>query len=1113
MSKKQLFKSKNMLKNLAFKTTLALSIPLCTMLAEDDGFYMGIGYQIGGTQQQINNKGRTLRNNIIQDFRNIGSGMAGNNGILAFTSNTLFSTLSSMVESGYSSYWVPVGNIGTISQAAQKRFDNDKNLYNTQGLQLLLNGLLSRAGSINFKLAHSYKPAVSILKNLQTQFGQAVVGGVNILNTLNSINVGVTPESLESLLGEMREFVGALGSEIPNSLQESLGSIYYSSISTFANSSLGKNFFETAFKGTGYTSTDFINAINSVISNSQESIKQDEKDVANFCSKQANCKLTTEKNPLVTNIINQQTIEALSKLGKMMQYLNFSNNNALLEDLKKGAQSNPLAVQNFVNSLSGLGQITQQSLDSSILNPLMIALHDLYLYLGVGGINGNTTTQTDSKGYYTAVSSGSGASSQNILEHALDSTGYYNPSTYDLNSTIPSFNIQSLVAGVDVLLNNSEIKKVLEGINVPIPGKDGGASSTETLLQRVQNVVNTIDTLYSGALSTFESKLKNATFSPYEKIVGTNIVNGGLWGQGNQGMYITQGQQLKNSLDSNEQTIQGLQDLFGTSQVTLNGNNAVSMLSGSKIDLKGGNNQSISLQGLIADLRDVLNPTSIRSDIQKQQGTIDNLKGTIDNLKGTIDNPSTQEKLKQQAQQQLEQAQQQLEQAQQQLQYDNTELPKAIKIGLRKNTELQSLFGNNGSGLTSILQNLYDTISNNNTNLGSGVEVVENSGGSGKNVLVTSMSQLAEVIIQNFGYQVKSGNVIQGSNGNTFSWTTINQECQETNGCNLSSGIQAQQLKLALNSVSAIISSLPASGVGDLSEMKNLISQIQQVGANITDKNTLDSLESASNGLLNGIQGQSDVVRDLLNVIFSKTSSVQSFAQNLKELLGGNLPKDEQAIKEYLSQYSQQLDQLGSLVKRYDEPYLPQFISGKSSQHGVSNGLGVQIGYKQFFGRTRNVGLRYYGFFDYGYTQLGNFNNIVRANIFTYGVGTDVLWNVFRRTFLDKALNMGFYGGIQLAGNTWDSSLYHQIKTTFDNPKHLNPTNFQFFFNLGLRANFARATHYRFLQFKNHAQIIQHGVEFGMKIPVINQAYLRSAGADVTYRRLYIFYVNYNIGF
>ncbi len=246
--------------------------------------------------------------------------------------------------------------------------------------------------------------------------------------------------------------------------------------------------------------------------------------------------------------------------------------------------------------------------------------------------------------------------------------------------------------------------------------------------------------------------------------------------------------------------------------------------------------------------------------------------------------------------------------------------------------------------------------------------------------------------------------------------------------------------------------------------------------------------------------------------LFNDTSAAKlgQIAESLNKSggAGSMLQKDVKTISDRIATYQENLKQLGGMLKNYDEPYLPQFGPGKSSQHGVINGFGIQMGYKQFFGNKRNIGLRYYAFFDYGFTQLGSLSSAVKANIFTYGAGTDFLWNIFRRVFSDQSLNVGVFGGIQIAGNTWDSSLRGQIENSFK--EYPTPTNFQFLFNLGLRAHFASTMHRRFL---SASQSIQHGMEFGVKIPAINQRYLRANGADVDYRRLYAFYINYTIGF
>ncbi len=269
--------------------------------------------------------------------------------------------------------------------------------------------------------------------------------------------------------------------------------------------------------------------------------------------------------------------------------------------------------------------------------------------------------------------------------------------------------------------------------------------------------------------------------------------------------------------------------------------------------------------------------------------------------------------------------------------------------------------------------------------------------------------------------------------------------------------------------------------------------------------NTLTRVNLDSNSVfLKGLLAQMQLFND------TSSAKLNQIAESLNNSggAGSMLQKDVKTIQDRIATYQENLKQLGGMLNNYDEPYLPQFGPGKSSQHGVINGFGIQMGYKQFFGRKRNIGLRYYAFFDYGFTQLGSLSSAVKANIFTYGAGTDFLWNIFRRVFSDQSLTVGVFGGIQIAGNTWDSSLRNQIEDSFK--EYPTPTNFQFLFNLGLRAHFASTMHRRFL---SASQSIQHGMEFGVKIPAINQRYLKANGADVDYRRLYAFYINYTIGF
>ncbi|MGL2393460.1 SabA family sialic acid-binding adhesin, partial [Helicobacter pylori] len=127
------------------------------------------------------------------------------------------------------------------------------------------------------------------------------------------------------------------------------------------------------------------------------------------------------------------------------------------------------------------------------------------------------------------------------------------------------------------------------------------------------------------------------------------------------------------------------------------------------------------------------------------------------------------------------------------------------------------------------------------------------------------------------------------------------------------------------------------------------------------------------------------------------------------------------------------------------------------NNNGAMNGIGVQAGYKQFFGKKRNWGLRYYGFFDYNHAFIKSsfFNSA--SDVWTYGVGMDALYNFINdknTNFLGKnnKLSVGLFGGFALAGTSWLNS--QQVNLTMMNGiynANVSTSNFQFLFDLGLR--------------------------------------------------------------
>ncbi|QEF31722.1 outer membrane protein [Helicobacter pylori] len=344
-----------------------------------------------------------------------------------------------------------------------------------------------------------------------------------------------------------------------------------------------------------------------------------------------------------------------------------------------------------------------------------------------------------------------------------------------------------------------------------------------------------------------------------------------------------------------------------------------------------------------------------------------------------------------------------------------------------------------------------------------------------------------------------------------------------SNLCNGSSGSSSSTCTGGLIN---LLGAIPMNGVSDTNNLINLLTEfiktagfIQNNDNNSSNASLTSTFQAITSAISQGFQAlQNDIspnaILTLLQEITSNTTTIQAFSQTLRQLLGDKtFFMVQQKLIDAMINARNQVQNAQNQANNYgSQPVLSQYAAAKSTQHGMSNGLGVGLGYKYFFGKARKLGLRHYFFFDYGFSEIGLANQSVKANIFAYGVGTDFLWNLFRRTYNTKALNFGLFAGVQLGGATWLSSLRQQIIDNWGNANDIHSTNFQVALNFGVRTNFAEFKRFA-KKFHNQGVISQKSVEFGIKVPLINQAYLRSAGADVSYRRLYTFYINYIMGF
>ncbi len=253
-------------------------------------------------------------------------------------------------------------------------------------------------------------------------------------------------------------------------------------------------------------------------------------------------------------------------------------------------------------------------------------------------------------------------------------------------------------------------------------------------------------------------------------------------------------------------------------------------------------------------------------------------------------------------------------------------------------------------------------------------------------------------------------------------------------------------------------------------------------------------------------RGSLSTLNNTYNSITTTASSTPNspFLKNLiSQSTNPNNPGGLQAVYQVnQSAYSQLLSATQELGHN---PFRRVGLISSQTNNGAMNGIGVQVGYKQFFGEKRRWGLRYYGFFDYNHAYIKSsfFNSA--SDVFTYGVGTDVLYNFINdKATKNSKISFGVFGGIALAGTSWLNSQYVNL-ATFNNfySTKMNVANFQFLFNLGLRMNLAKNKK------KASDHVAQHGVELGVKIPTINTNYYSLLGTQLQYRRLYSVYLNY----
>ncbi|WQW99035.1 Hop family outer membrane protein HopL [Helicobacter pylori] len=1208
-----------------------------SLLAEDNGWYMSVGYQIGGTQQFINNKQLLENQNIINSVTQSAINIAGpTTGLITLSSQGVIDALGYGVSNTVGNQLEGISNI--LNQIGKR-----KDFYSSRQISSISQQIIGLKGSSDPLKAHSSQITAKLLSNTQSAFDKGIALSTSIISSINSLNPSNNTKEVKAQLQNTAQSMTELLQQIEHSITKTTSTTYAQSLLSNLTDAVNASSNNTAYVsalvnalntlGVGVfpttTSTHVVlnppgqvvfyptnSLLGSTSSNSnnqqqynntllmntlQGELSTNNQNNPNGCTNQVQCleQFIQNLNPLTaTPTSNNQANQQVQAIAQKLQSvaINALDNNAInnttynLNNLHNALnfQAYESTIEQYNNALKQISWISFSEPKNLLKNT-----SNNYQIGTVTNAQGQNISAYDCASATGSLSSnasgGISCSATSSTSNTTSSTN--NTSSFD-NSLVATSKIQTINGKEQIGVNSfnlvSQVWSVYNSLktseenlqkNASILCANGTQSGTNSCGNsgglsisgnaQLQNILSSNGTTTTAQAKSNAPKLKAmVVVNNEEEAKTTNLAQNS--GTATQSPNSTVMGALNTVLQNVSNFQQSIQNAFQNQESNIQAwANAIYNTNGSQSqEMPLNNNQDLRIQ-LRANFYQLINtinqqvPTDMSALIAQSQQTQQTSGATNNN--NACGNNTTNWCYQQWS--------------------DSKAYYSGLQNALGYQTQATTQSGNNGgNSITYNVQQITLTSNGLLNNIISSLKSFSsngNNGGNGNGNINTAYQMLTDASDGKLGTYSSSGSNngytpcnsgSNGTNGNncytpskTQSATTANtatatnsnlqkvySDAQKIANIIASSGNNKgvenglKQFFEALKSNSSSLSNLcnssgssstcsgglinllgaiPINGVSDTNNLIHLLTEFIKTAGFIqnNDNSTNESLKNAFQAITSAIsQGfqalQNDIspnaILTLLQEITSNTTTIQSFSQTLRQLLGDKtFFMVQQKLIDAMINARNQVQNAQNQANNYgSQPVLSQYAAAKSTQHGMSNGLGVGIGYKYFFGKARKLGFRHYFFFDYGFSEIGVANQSVKANIFAYGVGTDFLWNLFRRTYNTKALNFGLFAGVQLGGATWLSSLRQQIIDNWGNANDIHSTNFQVALNFGVRTNFAEFKRFA-KKFHNQGVISQKSVEFGIKVPLINQAYLNSAGADVSYRRLYTFYINYIMGF
>ncbi|WQY14951.1 Hop family outer membrane protein HopL [Helicobacter pylori] len=1201
-----------------------------SLLAEDNGWYMSVGYQIGGTQQFINNKQLLENQNIINSVTQSAINIAGpTTGLITLSSQSVIDALGYGVSNTVGNQLEGISNI--LNQIGKR-----KDFYSSRQISSISQQIIGLKGSSDPLKAHSSQITAKLLSNTQSAFDQGIALSTSIISSINSINPSNNTQEVKAQLQNTAQSMTELLQQIEHSITKTTSTTYaqslLSNLTDAVNASSNNTTYVSALVnalntlGVGVfpttTSTHVVlnppgqvvfyptnSLLGSTSSNSnnqqqynntllmntlQGTLSANNQNNPNGCSNQIQCLEQFIQNlaplaatPTSNNQANQQVQAIAQKLQSVA--INTLDNNAInnttynLNNLHNALnfQAYESTIEQYNNALKQISWISftePKNLLKNTSNNYQIGTVTNAQGQNISAYDCASATGSLSSDASSGISCSatSSTSSTNSFDNSLVATSKIQTINGKEQIGVNSFNLVSQVWSVYNSLKTSEANLQKNANILCANGSLSGTSSCNTSSSgglsisgnaQLQNILSSTNGTTAQAKSNAPKKAM-VVVNNEEEAKTTNLAQSG--GATTQSPNSTVMGALNTVLQNVSNFQQSIQSAFQNQESNIQAwANAIYNTNGSQSQyMNVNNNQDLRIQ-LRANFYQLINtidqqtPTSMQAMIaqsQQSQQTSGSANNPCSNGNGTgnanwcyqqwSDSKAYYSGLQSALGYQTQATTQSGSSGGNSITY-NVQQITLTSNGLLNQiiTNLKGVNGGNGgssgngngtSQINTAYQMLTDASDGKLGTYANNAYQTCNSGSNGNssNCYTPSKTQSATNATTNennslqkvYSDAQKIANIIASSGNNKGVENGLKQffEALKSNSSSLSNlcnGSSGSSSTTCTGGLINLLGAIPTNGVSDTNNLINLLTEFIKTAGFIqnNDTNVSTDLKNAFQAITSAIsQGfqalQNDIspnaILTLLQEITSNTTTIQSFSQTLRQLLGDKtFFMVQQKLIDAMINARNQVQNAQNQANNYgSQPVLSQYAAAKSTQHGMSNGLGVGLGYKYFFGKARKLGLRHYFFFDYGFSEIGVANQSVKANIFAYGVGTDFLWNLFRRTYNTKALNFGLFAGVQLGGATWLSSLRQQIIDNWGNANDIHSTNFQVALNFGVRTNFAEFKRFA-KKFHNQGVISQKSVEFGIKVPLINQAYLRSTGADVSYRRLYTFYINYIMGF